>query len=277
MKSLTGQAETGGVATLHLTHLRDNGEAPESAEPRSACDGPRLLGSDPSDLTGRPSRMTDSFTPRPDAVQQARRTYSFDVAGWRTAAVRSSRLTTPTRLLLAIMADKMRTTDGLVSIPRKDLADYCGCSERQVSERLEEAVRERFLDRVSKGKRGHTAEYRGLRQTESGRHSLTLSPATEPRKREVTPDAFSGTDTAQPPAFPNGLSVEAKESERHSLPPVVELGQRTKPRRERVPVGITSALPSQAPENQGQEQRRDDGEPVALGEVFDLLFRRKAS
>lgn len=157
MKSLTGQGETRGVASLYLASPGDNGKAPQSAEPGSACDGPRLLGSDPSDVTGRPTRMPDSFTRPPDDSQQPRRSLR---SRW-LPKVYLAPVSDGTKLLLVLLAESMNE-NGYVSVPRDELAQKLGRHKAKVSARLKEAVDARLLDRVVAGHKGTTAVYRAM-------------------------------------------------------------------------------------------------------------------
>lgn len=223
--------------------------------------------------------MGNSLTRPPDNSGQPRRTYQFDPAGWRRAALASTVLTDAAKVLVAVLADCVKV-NGTISVPRADLADRCGCSDRQVSERLKQLVEARFLDRVSAGKRGHTAVYRGLRQTDSARQDRALSAANRPGKRAVSPDAFSRTDTAEPRAFSD--EVEREEPGKRAAQPRASSTQR-----QVTALGATSELPSSSMEKRSAEvnptpypthrQEREEGEPTLIGDVIPLLFLRGAA
>ena len=222
--------------------------------------------------------MGNSLTRPPDNFGSPRRTYQFDPAGWRRTALASTVLTDAAKVLVAVLADCVKV-NGTISVPRADLADRCGCSDRQISERLKQLVEARFLDRVSAGKRGHTAVYRALRPTESARQDRPLSSSG---KRAVSPDAFAGTDTAEPRAFSE--SVEREEPGKRAAQPRTSTTQRQVPA-----CRSTSELPSSSMEKRsaevdrpvtwpfGQKQRREEAEPASLGVVIDGLFGRRAS
>lgn len=112
---------------------------------------------------------------------------SFDVGAWRRHALASKSLTPAVKVLLVVMADAMKP-DGTVSVPRKTLAQRCGCQERQITERLQVAVKARYLDSLYSGQRQRTAVYKGLRQSDlrvwqSGTQDAVqgvVSPVAEP-------------------------------------------------------------------------------------------------
>lgn len=79
--------------------------------------------------------------------------------------LRTNAVTDACRVLLLALYDDMRE-DGYVCVPREDLARRLGRSERRISERLEQAVDARLLDRVQRGQKGRTASYRALRVTD---------------------------------------------------------------------------------------------------------------
>lgn len=259
----------------NLLLVRENGSAPEPAEPRSACDGPRLL-EQPIRYERKAAPVADILTRPTDSGGQPRRTYQFDSDGWRRLALRSTVLTDAAKVLAAVLADSVKV-DGTISVPRSALADRCGCSDRQISERLKQLVEVRFLDRVSAGKRGHTAVYRALRPTESARQNR---PHPKP-KRAVSPDAFT---TAQPRAFSEPLSVSAPTMRAAHPPTSRYVEDVTSPR---ATGGSTSALPSLRSEERSAEvdpatasrhrQEREDREPVRLGAVLDGLFSKRSA
>lgn len=80
---------------------------------------------------------------------------------WRREVYRTPAITDGCRVVLLAMVDDMRQ-DGYVTVPRDQLADRLGKSERKVSQRLAEAVDARLLDRVVRGQKGRTAVYRAL-------------------------------------------------------------------------------------------------------------------
>lgn len=80
---------------------------------------------------------------------------------WRVEVFRSAAINDGTRVLLLALAEGMDGR-GYVSTPRLTLALRVGKSERKVSQRLQEAVAARLLDRVQRGHKGTTATYRAL-------------------------------------------------------------------------------------------------------------------
>lgn len=125
---------------------------------------------------------------------------AFNVRQWQAAVLRSTTLTPAVKVLLVVMADYVNF-NGDISVPRPRLAEEAGCSERQVSERLEQAVEARYLDRIARGQKHRTAVYRALRQPVlSERQNRPLKDS----QRAVSPDTEM---TAKPPAENQGLSV----------------------------------------------------------------------
>lgn len=178
--------------------------------------------------------MADILTRPTDSGGQPRRTYQFDSDAWRRSALRSVTLTDAAKVLVAVMADNVKI-DGTVSVPRSSLADRCACSDRQISERLKQLVEVRFLDRVSAGKRGHTAVYRALRQTGSEREDRALSRG----KRAVSPDAFT---TAEPRAFSEPLSVSPPRKRAAGPPTSTKRNPAPDPHAQQEPGQFTSEL-----------------------------------
>ncbi|MCU1691153.1 MAG: hypothetical protein JWM64_244 [Frankiales bacterium] len=91
--------------------------------------------------------------------------------------LRSAAISDSVRVLLLALCDDM-TEAGQVSVPRSRLATRLGRSERRVSERLEQAVEARLLDRVQTGTPGRTAVYAALLATEQRR----VRPRTTSRR-----------------------------------------------------------------------------------------------
>lgn len=88
-------------------------------------------------------------------------------------------LTTATRLLLVVLAERM-LPDGRVKYPRPDLAAAVSCSERQAQRRLKEAIDADWLDRLTTGHNGRHAVYQAtvpqvVRTPSSGTRSGTGS------------------------------------------------------------------------------------------------------
>lgn len=78
---------------------------------------------------------------------------------WKKAVQRDRGLTPSARLfLVATLASKM-SADGFVSHPRARLAALAGVTERQVGRYLRSAVAAQWLTPITRGVRGHTAEY----------------------------------------------------------------------------------------------------------------------
>jgi hypothetical protein len=80
-------------------------------------------------------------------------------ARWLREVLRSSQITESIKLLLVAFAIEGMNAAGHVSVPREELAVRIGRGKARVSERLQEAVDQGFLVRLSSGKRGSTAVY----------------------------------------------------------------------------------------------------------------------
>ena len=97
------------------------------------------------------------------------------VEEWRRAIYRASQLSGNVQVLLLYLADNMRN-NRQVSVPRQQMANDLGLSERRVSERVSKAHSLGWLDTVSSGYRGHVAVYVGLfPERDSGTATSTLS------------------------------------------------------------------------------------------------------
>lgn len=106
---------------------------------------------------------------------------------WSPLVLREPMLTNGTRLLLVVMAERMRP-DGQVRYPRPDLAQAAGVSQRQVQRRLAQAVEAGWLHRCVAGHNGRHAVYQatvplsgtGRSEPSSGTSSGTLDQPSVP-------------------------------------------------------------------------------------------------
>ncbi|MEU4410699.1 hypothetical protein AB0F88_39865 [Streptosporangium sp. NPDC023963] len=80
-------------------------------------------------------------------------------ARWLREVFRTPHITESVKLLLISMAVEEMDATGRVSVPREDLAVRIGRGKARVSERVQEAVNQGLLIRVSAGKKGSTAVY----------------------------------------------------------------------------------------------------------------------
>lgn len=120
---------------------------------------------------------------------------------WMDAVTRASRVSSSTQVLLLHLGRHMRA-DRTVSIPRCDLADALGISERRITERITKAHEVGFLATKSPGYRGHTAVYEGL---------FPSGTATSPLSGE------SGTHTS-PLSVPESVPLSMRERGTHGGP-----------------------------------------------------------
>ena len=232
-----------------------------TTEPRPACDGPRLLGSSPSDITGRRPLVADILTPPPDNNRQTRRSLRDR---WRTEVIRSPHINDGTRVLLLVLADQMRE-DGYVTVPREKLAQQLDRHERKISARLAEAVEARLLDRVVRGQKGRTAVYRALLRV-PGTSTLNGSQGAGNYHPEKSGNRHPDGTLRVPPGGPASTKATTASTWRRTQEP----GE------------CTSELPSLKERSAevdptpypADRQEREEGEPTLIGDVIPLLFRR---
>ena len=115
------------------------------------------------------------------------------VDDWRRAVYRSRTISDAVRVLLLFMADRM-TADRKVSVPRSQVANSLGVSERLVTERVGAAHRAGFLDTVVRGQKGRTAVYVGLFPDPQG----TEIPYPEPEFRGKHTSPLNMTEIPYP-------------------------------------------------------------------------------
>jgi hypothetical protein len=111
-------------------------------------------------------------------------------ARWRAEVLRSTAITDATRVLLLVLADRMRA-NGTVSVPRAELAKILGRSPQRITDRILAAKKAGLLDTVGGGYRGRTAVY--VARLKGNRSTVTIKgpDGWSPLDGERSPDGWS--------------------------------------------------------------------------------------
>jgi hypothetical protein len=183
---------------------------------------------------------------------------------WREEVITSTAITDATRVLLLVLMDDMDAR-GYVSVPRDALAKRLKRNERKVSARFEDAVSAQLLDRVVRGNRGRTAVYRAMLPTAE---SLPEGGSLPERKAagSIQPFAVENRHPMDGERLPHGGPASSKAT------------SETEPRRrQHEPVGSTSVRPSSSIHQKTLDVEPRGGEPQLLGEVIELVVRRRSA
>lgn len=173
-----------------------------------------------------PPRRSQQYDEQTGSTLNASR--ARPVEDWRREVYRSRRVPDSVRVLLLLLAERMRP-DLTVSVPRAELAEALSLSPRRVSERLATAVQARLLERLVRGQKHVTAVYRG---TWPDGLSVTDSLLSEDGLSVSSTSTQGGAESPHPEPASAGPT---------GVPPAVARRHRTPVRDQPVPTGF---LPS---------------------------------
>lgn len=131
-------------------------------------------------------------------------------ARWLREVFRTPHITESVKLMLVSMAVEEMDAAGRVSVPREVLAGRIGRGKARVSERVQEAVNQGFLVRVSAGKKGSTAVYAAAVKGSACSDPIETpdTPGKGPATRTESEHFGSGLQDAEPESKGSAMRTE---------------------------------------------------------------------